>query len=101
MITKQSVIDQLNKLLTLDRDLIEKLLIPQPVSNAYQNADEFVWVFNKDDPNLSPQASFIGVLQGLLNEQDGYYLAANYDTDDNGKITKLIEFLLVEAKNVK
>jgi len=87
MITKESVVAQLNRLLQLDRNLTEKLIDTRyPVTNEYADSEEFICMV--DDPN-NPVAGMLGVLNGLLNED--IPIAAVYDED-----MKLIMFVLAE-----
>ena len=87
MITKESVVEQLNRLLVLDRTLVEKLIDTRyPVTEAYADSEEFICM--SDDP-ANPVAGMLGVLNGLLNEDTP--IAAVYDED-----MKLVMFVLAE-----
>ena len=87
MITKQSVVEQLNRLLVLDRNLTEKLVDTRyPVTEAYADSHEFICM--ADDPS-NPVAGLLGVLNGLLNEEPP--IAAVYDED-----MKLVMFVIAE-----
>jgi hypothetical protein len=95
MTNKQHIVDQLNKLITLDRSLTEQLINGnyQPVSQAYQDADEFVWCYNDEQIAV---AGFLGVLNGIL-EQDDFRIAADF-TGDKHDIGQLIGFSLIKVK---
>ena len=85
--TARQVIDQLNRLLTLDRNLTEKLVNTRyQVSADYQNS-EFIW-------SMGEGAGLIGVLSGLVLDTEFYRIAANYDDDE-----KLIGFSLLELQH--
>jgi hypothetical protein len=87
MISKESVVAQLNRLLELDRNLLEKLIDTRyPVTKEYADSEEFICMV--DDPE-NPVAGLLGVLNGLLDE--GVPIAAVYDED-----MKLISFVLHE-----
>jgi hypothetical protein len=88
MITKQQIIERLNKALVLDPNLIEKLCNTRyPVSQAYMDSDEFVYGEN-DSTGL------LGVLNGLVGDLDSSRIAGYYDDSD-----KLTHFVLVEVKD--
>lgn len=71
------IIDQLNRLLVLDRELTEKLVNTRyPVSPAYQKS-EFVW--------SEEGVGLIGVLSGLVLDTETHQIAAIYD-DTNMKL---------------
>lgn len=91
MITKESVVEQLNRLLVLDRKLIETLVDTRyPVTDAYADSEEFICM--SDDPT-NPVAGLLGVLNGLLDE--GTPIAAVYECDDDGNL-KIVQFVLAE-----
>lgn len=88
--TAIQVVDQLNKLLQIDRALTEKLVDTRyPVSKEYTQADEFVYM-QENDQDI-PHAGMIGVLNGLVLDTERYRLAANYNDDG-----LLIGFSLLE-----
>lgn len=83
---KEKIVEQLNKLLVLDRKFTETIVDTRhPVNENYALSKEFVCM----DDNT---AGLIGVLNGIL-EQDDVRIAASYE-DDEGK--KLIGFILVK-----
>lgn len=83
--TAIQIVQQLNRLLELDRSLTEKLVNTRhPVSEEYKQS-EFVY--------SDEGAGIIGVLSGLTLDTDTQRIAANYD-DDN----KLIGFSLLELQ---
>ena len=83
--TARQVVDQLNKLLKIDRNLTERLVNTRyPVSEEYKQADEFTYM---EDTG----AGMIGVLNGLVLDTDFYRIAANYNDND-----VLIGFSLLE-----
>lgn len=85
--TARQVVDQLNKLLKIDRNLTERLVNTRyPVSEEYKQADEFTYM---EDTG----AGMIGVLNGLVLDTENFRIAANY-TD--GPDEKLIGFSLLE-----
>jgi hypothetical protein len=87
--TARQVVDQLNKLLKIDRNLTEKLVNTRyPVSDEYKQADEFTYM---EDTG----AGMIGVLNGLVLDTENFRIAANY-TD--GSEEKLIGFSLLELQ---
>jgi hypothetical protein len=78
----RQVIDQLNRLLTLDRELTEKLVNTRySVSPDYKQS-EFVW--------SDEGAGLIGVLSGLVLDTETHQIAAVYDDETK----KLIGFSL-------
>lgn len=90
--TAIQAIQQLNKLLQLDRTLTEKLVNTRyPVSKEYVQADEFVYMHENDQD--TPNAGLVGVLNGLLQLGEENRIAANYDEHD----MKLIDFSLVNV----
>src|ERR1700723_1716734 len=90
--TAIQVIQQLNKLLQLDRSLTEKLVNTRhPVSKEYTQTDEFVYMQENDQD--TPNAGMIGVLNGLVLDTELYRIAANYDDND-----KLVGFSLLELQ---
>lgn len=93
--TAIQVVEQLNKLLQIDRDLTEKLVNTRyPVSKEYTQTDEFVYM-QESDKDI-PNAGMIGVLNGLVLNTETFRLAANYDDND-----KLIGFSLLELQSGK
>jgi hypothetical protein len=89
------IVAQLNKLLTLDPCLTKSLVdIRHPVSKAYTEADEFVYMQNTDQD--IPTAGLIGVLNGLAINTANFRIAARYD-DSN----QLTGFCLLELQNGK
>jgi len=88
MITKEQIVERLNKALTLDKDLIEKLCNTRyPVSKEYMQSDEFVYGEN-DSTGL------LGVLNGLVGDLEVSRIAGYYDDDD-----KLTHFLVIPIKD--
>ena len=83
--TARQVVDQLNKLLKIDRNLTERLVNTRyPVSEEYKQSDEFTYM---EDTG----AGMIGVLNGLVLDVEQFRIAANYDDND-----VLIGFSLLE-----
>lgn len=90
MITKEQIVERLNKALTLDKDLIENLCNTHyPVSEAYMQSDEFVYGEN-DSTGL------LGVLNGLAGDLETSRIAGYYDDDD-----KLTHFSVIQVKDGK
>lgn len=88
MTTKQNVIKQLNILFELDKGFTEKIVDTRySVNQAYQNSEEFVCM----DDGVNQSAGLIGVLNGLL-DQDEHRIAASY----NDITHELIGFILVK-----
>lgn len=84
--TARQVVDQLNKLLKIDRNLTERLVNTRyPVSEEYKLADEFVY--------SDEGAGMVGVLSGLVLDTEQFRLAANYDDND-----VLVGFSLLEIQ---
>lgn len=82
--TARQVVDQLNKLLKIDRNLTERLVNTRyPVSEEYKQADEFVY--------SDEGAGMIGVLSGLVLDTEQFRISANYDDNE-----VLIGFSLLE-----
>ena len=87
--TARQVVDQLNKLLKIDRNLTERLVNTRyPVSEGYKQADEFTYM---EDTG----AGMIGVLNGLVLDTENFRIAANY-TD--GPEETLVGFSLLELQ---
>jgi hypothetical protein len=86
--TARQVVDQLNRMLQLDRNLTEKLVNTRyPVSEEYKKADEFVY--------SDEGAGLIGVLNGLVLDTENFRIAANYEDD---AAMKLVGFSLLELQ---
>lgn len=93
---KESVVAQLNKLLTLDRALTEKFVgIRHPVSKDYTNSGEFIYM--QETEQDTPVAGFIGILNGLLDNDD-IRIAAQYEDE---AATKLVGFVLIDVKDFR
>lgn len=89
------IVARLDKLLTLDPELTKTLVNARhPVSKAYTEADEFVYMQNTDQD--TPTAGLIGVLNGLVVDTVNFRIAAKYDDCD-----ELIGFCLLELQNGK
>jgi hypothetical protein len=90
------IVAQLNKLLSLDPVLVDKLVNTRyRVSEAYKKAEEFVYMQETD--NDIPNAGSIGVLNGLVLNTAKFRIAANY----NDKSDAIISFSLLELQNGK
>jgi hypothetical protein len=92
------IVIQLNKLFEIDPELTKKLVDTRyPVSKAYTEADEFVYMQDKDED--IPEAGLVGVLSGLTLDTTRFRIAANYD--DNNVLTGFNLLKLVGGKFVK
>lgn len=92
--SKQYIVKQLNKLLKLDRNLIEKLVdVRYPVTEQYIKDPDFTCMENA---NGVCEAGLMGVINGLIPSDD-LRIAASYDDTNN----KLIGFVLIDRKTNK
>jgi len=92
MLTKELIVERLNKALRLDRNFVEKLVNTRyVVCDEYANSDEFVCMLEGD----IAFAGLLGLLNGLVGELEESRIAGNYD--DNGT---LICFSLISKESL-
>lgn len=88
MTVKFNVVNRLNTLFKLDPEFTKRMVDTRhAVNSEYVKSEEFVCM----DDGITQEAGLIGVLNGLL-DQDEYRIAASYDDTS----MRLIGFVLVK-----
>ncbi len=89
-ITRNSIVDQLNKLLAIDPGLVTRLVTNRnPCTKEYADDPDFVCI----EENGQTVAGLVGVLNGLLALGDGRAIAIEWDESQS----KIVKFTTVKA----